>query len=302
MGEIRVGTASWTDETLLASGWYPPEVRHHPEKRLRYYAEHFDTVEVDSTFYALPRQEVVAKWAERTPAGFLFHVKAFSAFTGHGLEASTLPKDLRSLLPKSEGHLAQREVPKEVIEEAWNRFFSAIGPLRQAGKLGYLHFGLPPWTEPKPRSFHYLEYLAERTQGYWVAVEFRNPRWYVAWGFVRKELERLGLIHVSVDAPPHPEAPPRVLEPTHPVAVLRCHGRNRESWKGPHRKPYERFNWRYSEEELQDLAQATLTLAEKAETVFVIFNNNYGTQGVEAAMGLKGLLGLGPPPWTKKLL
>ncbi|RTH17666.1 hypothetical protein CSW41_07645, partial [Thermus scotoductus] len=212
MGEIRVGTASWTDETLLASGWYPPEVRHHPEKRLRYYAEHFDTVEVDSTFYALPRREVVGKWAERTPAGFLFHVKAFSAFTGHGLEAATLPKDLRSLLPKTEGHLAQRKIPQEVLEEAWNRFFAAITPLREAGKLGYLHFGLPPWTEPKPRSFRYLERLAERTQGYWVAVEFRNPRWYVAWGFVRKELERLGLIHVSVDAPLHPEAPPRVLE------------------------------------------------------------------------------------------
>ncbi|WP_420524293.1 DUF72 domain-containing protein, partial [Klebsiella pneumoniae] len=88
------------------------------------------------------------KWAERTPAGFLFHVKAFSAFTGHGLEAATLPKDLRSLLPKTEGHLAQRKIPQEVLEEAWNRFFAAITPLREAGKLGYLHFGLPPWTEP----------------------------------------------------------------------------------------------------------------------------------------------------------
>ena len=70
MAEIRVGTASWTDPTLLASGWYPPGVRNHPERRLRYYAQHFDTVEVDSTFYALPRLEVVRKWAERTPEGF----------------------------------------------------------------------------------------------------------------------------------------------------------------------------------------------------------------------------------------
>jgi uncharacterized protein YecE (DUF72 family) len=292
VAEIRVGTASWTDETLLQSGWYPHEARRDPEKRLRHYARFFDTVEVDSTFYALPRPEVVAKWVERTPEGFLFHVKAYSAFTGHGLEAGALPKDLRALLPRQEGHLAQREVPEEVVEAAWERFFLALEPLKASGKLGYLHFGLPPWTEPKPRSFQYLERLAERTRGYWVAVEFRNPKWYVAWGFVKKELLRLGLIHVSVDAPPHPEAPPRVLEATHPVAVLRCHGRNAEAWKGPHEKPYERFNWRYSQEELEDLAQATLTLAKGAERVFVIFNNNYGTQGVEAALGLKRLLGL----------
>ena len=185
------------------------------------------------------------------------------------------------------------------MEEAWNRFFASLAPLREAGKLGYLHFGLPPWTEPKPRSFRYLERLAERTQGYLVAVEFRNPRWYTAWGFVKRELMRLGLAHVSVDAPPHPEAPPRVLEPTREVAVLRCHGRNAETWKGPHQKPYERFNWRYSEEELLDLAEATRTLAAQAERVFVIFNNNYGTQGVEAALGLKRLLGLGKPPWAE---
>ncbi len=289
-GRIRIGTASWTDETLLASGWYPEGVRHNPEARLRYYAQHFDTVEVDSTFYALPRPEVARRWAERTPEGFVFHVKAFSAFTGHGLEAKALPKDLRALLPQGEGHLPQRLVPKEVVEGAWRRFLEGIEPLREAGKLGYLHFGLPPWVEPRPRSFRYLEALAERTQGLLVAVEFRNPRWYQAWGFVREELKRLGLVHVSVDAPPHPEAPPRVLEPTHPVAVLRCHGRNALTWKGPHAKPYERFNWRYSEEELKDLAQAARTLAERAELVYVIFNNNYGTQGVEAGLGLKALL------------
>jgi len=293
-----VGTASWTDETLLASGWYPPEVKNHPERRLRYYAQHFDTVEVDSTYYALPRPEVVRKWAERTPEGFLFNVKAYSALTGHGLEAGALPKDLRALLPREEGHLPQREVPEELVEEAWRRFLEGVAPLKEAGKLGYLHFGLPPWAGPTRPNLRYLERLAERALGHLVAVEFRNPGWYAAWDRVKPLLQTLGLVHVSVDAPPHPEAPPRVLEPTREVAVLRCHGRNAKTWKGPHQKPYERFNWRYSEEELRDLAEATRTLAERAERVFVIFNNNYGTQGVEAALGLKRLLGLGPPPWA----
>ena len=143
-----MGTASWTDPTLLASGWYPPGVRNHPERRLRYYAQHFDTVEVDSTFYALPRLEVVRKWAERTPEGFLFHVKAYSAFTGHGLEASALPTDLQALLPQKEGHLSQREVPEEVVEEVLPeaRVEEALAVLRR-----YRH------REDKARAVRFLE-------------------------------------------------------------------------------------------------------------------------------------------------
>jgi len=291
---IRVGTASWTDKTLIESGWYPPEVARSSEGRLRYYAERFDTVEVDSTYYALPRREVAETWVARTPPGFFFHVKAFSAFTGHGVEARALPRDLRALLydPERSGRVPQRELPKELVEEAWTRFFYALEPLKKAGKLGYLLFQLAPWVRATPRSFAFLEHLAERTQGHWTAVEFRHPSWYAAWSRVRPILEAQGLIHVCVDAPAHPEAVPRVLEATHPeVAVLRCHGRNAETWKGPHRAAYERFNWRYSNEELKDLAQAARVLETQAKNVFVIFNNNYGTQGVDAAAELKCFLG-----------
>ena len=82
MGQVRVGTASWTDRTLLESGWYPPEA-DTPEKRLRYYARQFALVEVDATYYALPAEQTAAAWAARTPAGFTFNVKAFSLFTQH---------------------------------------------------------------------------------------------------------------------------------------------------------------------------------------------------------------------------
>ena len=99
MGQVQVGTASWTDRTLLESGWYPPEA-DTPEQRLRYYARQFPLVEVDATYYALPAEQTAALWAARTPHGFTFNVKAFSLFTGHPTPVAALPKDLRPAAEK----------------------------------------------------------------------------------------------------------------------------------------------------------------------------------------------------------
>src|ERR1700751_3371163 len=94
MGQVRVGTASWTDRTLIESGWYPPEA-NTPEKRLRFYARQFPLVEGDATYYALPAEQTAAPWAERTPDGFPFNVKAFILFTQHPTPVKALPADLR---------------------------------------------------------------------------------------------------------------------------------------------------------------------------------------------------------------
>jgi uncharacterized protein YecE (DUF72 family) len=100
MAQVRVGTASWTDRTLIESGWYPPEAST-PEKRLRYYAHQFDLVEVDATYYALPSRHAAEAWAARTPAGFTFNVKAFSLFTQHPTQVAALPADLRQAAEKA---------------------------------------------------------------------------------------------------------------------------------------------------------------------------------------------------------
>src|SRR5690349_1796815 len=100
MGQIRVGTASWTDRTLIASGWYPPEA-DSPEKRLRFYARQFPLVEVDATYYALPAEQTATAWAARTPAGFTFNIKAFSLFTQHPTRVAALPTDLRPAVEKT---------------------------------------------------------------------------------------------------------------------------------------------------------------------------------------------------------
>src|SRR5580693_582533 len=97
MAQIRVGTASWTDKTLIASGWYPPEA-DTPEERLRFYASQFPLVEVDSSYYAMPAAQVAQLWAERTPPDFTFNIKAFRLFTGHQTSPAVLPKDVVAAL------------------------------------------------------------------------------------------------------------------------------------------------------------------------------------------------------------
>ena len=120
MGEIRVGTASWTDRTLLESGWYPPEA-NTPASRLQFYASRFPLVEVDATYYALPAEQTAASWAARTPAGFTFNVKAFSLFTQHPTRIAALPADLRPAAQQAgKDPVYLRQVDPAVPDQAWD--------------------------------------------------------------------------------------------------------------------------------------------------------------------------------------
>jgi uncharacterized protein YecE (DUF72 family) len=131
MGEIRVGTASWTDRTLIESGWYPPEA-NNPEKRLRYYARQFPLVEVDATYYALPAEQTARAWAERTPDGFTFNIKAFSLLTQHPTPVRAFPADLREAAGAAgKDRVYLKDVDPAVAEAAWDRFLAALEPLPQ---------------------------------------------------------------------------------------------------------------------------------------------------------------------------
>ena len=177
MGQIRVGTASWTDKTLIASGWYPPEA-NTPEQRLRFYARQFPLVEVDSTYYALPAEQTAATWAARTPAGFTFNVKAFSLFTQHPTPVKALPADLREAAAKTgKDRVYLKDVDPDVTGQAWDRFLAALGPLRQAGKLGAILLQFPPWFPISRANKEYIAACAERVAPRRVCVEFRNRSW-----------------------------------------------------------------------------------------------------------------------------
>ncbi len=126
MGQILVGTASWTDKSLIETGTFYPEKSMTAEGRLRYYATRFPIVEVDSTYYAMPSARTSHLWAERTPDGFVLDVKAFRLFTGHHTQPVALPKDIRESLPAdliAKGkNLYYKDVPAEIADELWRRY------------------------------------------------------------------------------------------------------------------------------------------------------------------------------------
>ncbi|MGH3036245.1 MAG: DUF72 domain-containing protein [Gaiellaceae bacterium] len=256
--------------------WYPKEVKT-AEARLRYYAERFSTVEVDSTYYRLPDEEMVSRWDERTPDGFVMHVKAFGMMTRHPVRAEQLPPDLREAAPVDDRGRVDRP-PRELRAEAFARFHAALEPLRSAGKLGGILLQFPPSVVAKDLSRDYLAWAVEQLRGDRPLVEFRHRSWLDEEN--RAEtlayLEELGAAHVVVDAP-KTEAKnlvPTVVAATSPLAYVRMHGRNAGTWNVRGGSASDRFDYLYSEDELREWAGPLRELAESAEEVYVLFNNN----------------------------
>ncbi|HET6849908.1 MAG TPA: DUF72 domain-containing protein [Gaiellales bacterium] len=272
---VRVGTCSWADESL-SKLWYPPGVSS-AEARLRYYADHFDTVEVNSSYYALPTREMAAAWAERTPPGFVFHVKAFGMMTRHPVKVEQLPPHLRSEAAFDErGRVDHPSL--ELRAQVFREFLRALQPLREAGKLGGILMQLPQYIVAKPSSFEYLEWAREQLGDAEMLVEFRHRSWLEddmvaqTLGF----LERLPATYVIVDAPPVSGAnvAPTVVARTSGNAYIRFHGRNTATWNRRGGSAAERFDHLYSPDELAEWVEPLRELSAGAENVWAMFNNN----------------------------
>jgi uncharacterized protein YecE (DUF72 family) len=291
MGQIRVGTASWTDRTLIASGWYPPEA-DTPEKRLRFYARQFPLVEVDATYYALPAEQTATAWAARTPAGFTFNIKAFSLFTQHPTRVAALPTDLRPAVEKTgKDRVYLKDVDPEVTDQAWDRFLTALEPLNQAGKLGAILLQFPPWFPISRSRKDYILSCTERVAPRRVCIEFRNRTWMTP----DNQKETLAFLaahqlpYVSVDMPQgYRDSIPPVLAVTAPdLAVVRLHGHS-DKWDS--KDIHERFGYHYSDRELKEWAPRVADLASDAETTHVVFNNCYRDYAQTNAQQMAALL------------
>jgi uncharacterized protein YecE (DUF72 family) len=279
MGEILVGTCSWTDRTLIESGRFYPTSARSAEARLQYYASQFPIVEVDSSYYALPSERTSTLWIERTAARFLFDIKAFRVFTQHSTPLSALPKDVREAIPaalKEKTNLYSRDLPGELIDELWNRFERALLPLDSAGKLGVVLFQFPPWFYPGNEQRDYILRCKEKLPQYRIAVEFRHNSWVN-----EKNIEHTltflrdnNLPYVCVDEPQgFKSSVPPVVEATSDISLVRFHGRNREMWEKKGISATERFNYLYSEGELKEWVPRIKQLASKTRQLHVLFNN-----------------------------
>jgi uncharacterized protein YecE (DUF72 family) len=280
---VRVGTCSWADEAL-AKHWYP---RGTPApERLAYYAARFSTVEVDSTFYRVPDEQMVQRWADRTPDGFVMHVKAFGLMTRHPVRVGQLPPDLRDGMPVDARGRVDRP-PREQRGLVFRAFLDALEPLRRAHKLGGILFQLPPYVVPKPASFDYLEWARDQLGADEMLVEFRHRDWFEEdrRSEVLRWLEERRMSYVTVDAPRLDAAnvPQTVVATTGPLAYVRFHGRNAGTWNVRGGGAAQRFDYLYSQPELDGWVEPLRELASASEQTYAFFNNNNQTDGVAQA-------------------
>jgi uncharacterized protein YecE (DUF72 family) len=265
------------------------------EERLRYYAEKFPLVEADVTYYRPLMPELARSWAERVPEGFCFDVKAYGLLTGHPVETASLWPDIRDeLQPEVAGkrRIYSYNLPPDALEEAWERFVHALGPLHDSGHLGAMLLQYPPWFVPKKSNRDELARLPSRLGGIPACIEFRSPAW-----FAEKDRERtlgllreLGLAIVVVDAPKS-SGLPTVLEATvDDLAVVRFHGRADSTWRARNVSAAERFRYLYNEAELAEWVPRTRRLAQLASRVHLLMNNCYQDYGVRNAAELAAML------------
>jgi uncharacterized protein YecE (DUF72 family) len=292
--EVRVGTCSWTDKTLVKdTRWYPKKTMSAAE-RLAFYAAHFAIVEADSTYYRPPSEQLTGNWAERTPDGFRMNVKAYSLMTGHPTKPDTLWPDIRDALEPDAAekrNVYPHHLPDDALEEVWARFADAVRPLAEAGRLGAVLLQYPQWFTPKRANREELALARKRLGDLPVCVEFRSPRWLgsddrdrtIGW------LAEHDLALVVVDAP-KASGMPKVVAASGDLAVVRFHGRADETWKAGAATAAERFKYLYDRRQLRPWVKRIQELADQAREIHVLMNNCYEDYGVRNAADMNDLL------------
>jgi uncharacterized protein YecE (DUF72 family) len=290
-GKVLVGTASWSDPGFVER-WYPKGMR--AGERLSWYAHHFEMVEVNSTFYAVPDRRMVDRWCGETPDAFTFDVKLHQLLSRHSTPAKLLPPELqREVKTDEKGRV---KLTPEIEAALINIFLSSVSILRDKEKLGALLLQLSPSFSPRKHKLEELDQIVDATRGYRLAIEFRNRNW------VTKEqlpattdfLKRRGLIFVNVDSPPaeHFTIIPADMNEvtTSQMSYIRLHGRDPSAYlRG--KTVAARFNYNYSDAEVDEIAQRSRQLAHEAREVHVVFNNNALDYAPRAAARLRTALG-----------
>jgi uncharacterized protein YecE (DUF72 family) len=290
MAEIRIGTASWTDPGFVED-WYPKKLP--ASQRLRWYAEHFNLVEVNATFYALPNARMVERWCAETPHDFIFDVKLPKVLSRHAMQAKFLPPDLRTRMPTRNGVIQLTPASERLVAQ---RFLREIQPLKDAGKLGAFLLQLSPAFRPKTHQLDELDSLVELFAGYPLAVELRNRDWVLNERFedTRGYFQRRKITFVLVDAPEseHFTVMPNLDCSTNPkLGYFRLHGRNESAYiRG--RSVAERFDYDYSPEEVKEIAERLRKVEKEVERLHVIANNNRSNYAPKLAKALQEQLRL----------
>ncbi len=288
--QIYIGTCSWTDKSLIGSGEFYPKNLNTSESRLKYYSGFFNTVEVDSSFYALPSERNAHLWVERTPERFLFNIKAYSAMTAHQVNVDSLPQDMRKFFQEVE----KRRIfikDREILKDIFMRFCGSIAPLYSSRKLGLVVFQYPPWFENTKVNKDYILFCKSQIGHIDMGVEFRNNTWLenAKKGDTLNFLRENKLFYIISDAPQvnDKRTVQYVVDAAGDLAYFRFHGKNTENWLKKDIDVSLRYDYEYSKEELEGFAQDIKMILSRVKKVFALFNNHRGTQAIRSALALK---------------
>lgn len=293
---VYVGTCSWADPNFVKEGaFYPRSVRNDPERRLRYYADVFPTVEVDATYHALQPPERAAKWVAWTPEGFLFSAKAFALFTWHETDPRRLPPPIQALLPPAlaaAATVSAAQLPDEVLHAVWDYYAAFIGEFSRAGRLAHVLFQFPKGRGYTPELFEHLDRWEPYLRSWPVAVEVRHREWLdeprraELLGYLRRK----GYAYVIPDMIQQAYLPPNDVELTAPWSVVRFHGRNPAMLE--RRAPTNRvYDYTYGEDELRPWVQTVREMSAQVDRVYLLFNNHYRGKSAKNAQELAAMLG-----------
>ena len=286
-GKILVGTASWTDPGFVER-WYPKKMPAH--ERLSWYAEHFEMVEINSTFYSVPDARTVQRWCASTPDEFTFDVKLHQLFSFHSTQAKLLPPELQKrATTDAKGKLTASAELRDALLEL---FVDRMSILESAGKLGVLLLQLSPAFSPRKHQMRELEQLIEKLADYRLAIELRNRNWLEGdqlkstIDFLRKH--RVAFVNVDAPTAEHFSiVPPGLTEITNrDFSYLRLHGRSAKAYLTG-KTVAARFDYDYSDKEIDKVTERTRELAQEAKEVHVVFNNNNLDYAPRAAIRLR---------------
>jgi uncharacterized protein YecE (DUF72 family) len=298
MSNLRIGTAGWNYPSGRGTwnGVFYPARRGRRKgfDELAYYAEHFDTVEVNSTFYGQPRADVTRGWASRTPAGFEFAVKLYQKFTHPRMFEERVA---RSLADQSDAPAAQ-DVPPDAVAALSkptaadvDEFKRGLDPLARSGKLGPLLAQFPASFKRNGRTQDYLSGLLDTFGGYPVAVELRHSSWSDAFGDTLTLLNAFSAAWVQIDEPKFRfSIRQNYLPNVKGFYYMRLHGRNAAKW-WRHDKSEDRYDYLYSEDELKEFTETAAAARELVKKAYLYTNNHFSAKSVANAAMIKRQLG-----------
>ncbi len=293
---LRIGTSGWNYPTGKGTwnGLFYPARRGRSSSvrgfdELAYYAEHFDTVEVNSSFYGPPRPEVSRAWVDRTPAGFEFSLKLHQQFTHPKMYQHAALGDLPDPSPEALAELSR------ITEADVGRFKGGIDPIANAGKMGALLAQFPPSFRDTPANRDYLAWLLGTFRDYPTGVELRHSSWSDQIAQTLELLNAFSAAWVQIDEPKFRFSIRQNLLPNvKGFYYMRLHGRNAAQW-WKHDAPEDRYNYLYSIDELRPFAEAATATDAIVRKAYLYLNNHFSSKAVVNAAVLKSLVGQSVP-------